>query len=304
MKPAMIFYKIRTQRSYLLKSYLQDLAAMALFAGVLLALGHQINLDLGPVAKGLLAVLGIINGLVVSSLLHNTSHGNIKNKVLNRLVGEYCGYWVLYGYRNFTMIHMLHHQHSDTELDPVNPGGMSFLVFLSAPMRYMIKRAQKFLFMTHGHHPDYQRIMQTQVAVFHFNLLLRALCWYLLLGPTLFTFFFLPAFFAIVFVFAHINYVCHRDDQGEIEIVNIDHNLYYKVVNFFTMGGYYHLNHHLNMKAFNPKYVSLRGREKELLQRESSVVELGDYFNLKGIWGHRNSRVGQLTTKTSTIHQT
>jgi fatty-acid desaturase len=150
--------------------------------------------------------------------LHNTSHGNIPNKLLNGIIGEWCGAWVSYGYTNFVMIHMLHHQFSDEELDPVNPKGMNFLLFLSAPMRYMIKTTKQYLFMVHQAVPHYAQIMQAQTAVFHMNLILRVSFWYLLLGQDLFVWFYLPT--------------------------------------LLTFGGYFHKNHHQKLSSFNPSLMN------------------------------------------------
>lgn len=292
MEPSKIYYRLRKERSYLLKSYLMDFMLMGLFMLTLHILNWMPSLELSHWQIALTLTLAVINGLVISSLLHNTSHANVRGKLLNRLVGEYCGYWVLYGFSNFTMIHMLHHQHSDDELDPVNPNGMTFFVFLTAPMRYMIKRAKLFLYKTHGHHSDYAHIMKAQSLVFHLNLALRAACWFMLLGQTLFTFFFLPSFLTIVCIFAHINYVCHRDQEdGSVEIVNINHNLYYKVANFFTMGGYYHRNHHTNMKAFNPMNVDSAQSEigRYIPAKNVQEISIRQYLDIDNVWGERES---------------
>jgi fatty acid desaturase len=199
----------------------------------------------------------IINGLVIASMLHNAAHSNFPTKLLNRVVGEYCGYWVLYGFTNFSLVHLLHHKYSDSSLDPVNPKGMSFFVFLTAPMRYMIKTTKKYLVLRHGHHADYKHVMKIQVALFHLNLALRLSLWYLILGKSLFLSVYLPGVVSIITVFAHINYVCHQQQGEEVFVMNLNHNLYYKIANFFTMGGYYHRNHHHNMKAFNPMFLNV-----------------------------------------------
>lgn len=229
---------------------------MTLIIYLLIHFGWIVNAKLSSRSMLLVVLLAIINGFAVSSLLHNASHSNVKGKLFNRVVGEYCGYWVLYGFSNFCLVHILHHKFSDEELDPVSPKGMSFIVFLSAPMRYMIKAARKYLFKVHGKSANYNRIMIAQTLIFHVNLILRLTIWYLLLGKTFFFSFYLPGFLTIVSIFAHINYVCHQqNEKGTVDILNIDHNIYYKITNFFTMGGYYHKNHHLSMTTFNPKYL-------------------------------------------------
>lgn len=253
MVPYKIFKNIKTDHLYLLKHYLKDMLLISAYLVMLVKLSiTPISIDLS--AGLIVTIIAIINGMVTASLLHNCAHNNIPGNLLNRIVGEYCGYWVLYGFSNFTLVHTLHHCYSDQELDPVNPKGMSFLVFLSAPMRYMIRTTKVFLRMKHGHHKNYEKILTLQTIIFNINLALRITVWYILLGPSLFVFFFIPSFITIVTVFAHINYVCHQQEGEEVIVLNLDHNLYYKVANFFTMGGYYHKNHHTNLKLFNPKY--------------------------------------------------
>lgn len=267
--PGQIFKKINQDRNYLKNLYLMDSLLMISLI-VLLNIFQLPNLELNSIQMIALILPAIANGLFIASLLHNTAHGNIKNKVLNRIVGEYCGYWVLYGFSNFTLVHILHHKYSDSDLDPVNPQGMSFIVFLTAPMRYMISTTKKYLFQKHGHHKDYKSTMNIQVFLFHLNLVLRLSIWYLILGKSLFLAIYVPGVLAIIGVFAHINYICHQKVGEEVIVLNLNHNLYYKIANFFTMGGYFHKNHHLNMKAFNPmnlkilqRGMSFKGRPPE-----------------------------------------
>lgn len=267
MNPTAIFTKINKDKLYLLKLYSVDFLITGLLA-LIFALSNPLS-TLFPksITQGLVAIpFAIIWGLVLSSLLHNSSHDNIKFSVLNRVVGIFAGAWVLYGLSNFVMIHTLHHKYSDQDLDPVNPMGMSFLVFLSAPMRYMIKTAKKYLFQVHGNKENYTMIMNAQSIIFHANLILKLAMWYLLFGKILFVTFFLVSLLTNYFIFAHINYICHRVDvNGSVEVVNLDHNLYYKIANLFTMGGYYHKNHHLNLRIFNPKNLKSQRAQKPLI---------------------------------------
>lgn len=257
MGSSQIFYKFRKDRFALLRFYLVEFLLMSFLMISLLSMGI---LGTNPTEmSGLIFVApGIVCGLVLASLLHNTAHGNIKNKYLNRVVGEICGYWVLYGFQNFVLIHMLHHKFSDEEFDPVNPKGMNFFVFLTAPMRYMIRATKKYLFSIHGKHADYQNVMRSQSVVFNINLILRLSLWFIILGPKLFVFFYLPGIMATIGIFAHINYNCHEENpkDGTVEIVNLNHNLYYKIANTLTFGGYFHKNHHLNPRLFDPRSLS------------------------------------------------
>lgn len=289
MKSSTIYHRIKADKFFLLNIYLKDMSVMLMMIAGLCYFNFGLQLNLSLNASLIVIVFAVMNGLVVSSFLHNTSHGNVGGKIVNRLVGEYCGYWVLYGFSNFVLVHMLHHQFSDKDMDPVNPKGMSFFVFLTAPMRYMIKTTKEFLFHIHGDKKNYQSIMNAQTIVFHLNLLLRLVIWFLLLGKTMFFCFYIPGFLTIVTIFAHINYVCHRDrEDGTVEVVNLNHNLYFKVANFFTIGGYFHKNHHLNMKAFDPRQVHKK-RNNPLSTIEKKIRHQGffitRYLGINNVWG-------------------
>lgn len=309
MKSTQIFQKIKSDEFYLLNSYTLN---MVMLVAVIIALKvfHMTpSYSLGGYTW-IFIVLGVIHGLICASFLHNTAHNNIKNIWLNRLVGEYSGFNALYGYSNFVMIHILHHQHSDEELDPVNPKGMDFLTFLSAPMRYIIKSTKIFLFQTHGHKPHYQKIMQLQTFVFNANLILRAYVLYLFLGKGLFFSFYIPSFLGLVAIFAHINYACHRNAEDDsVEIVNLNHNLYYKIANFITIGGYFHKNHHLNMNLFDPRKLNTQRSKAPLfsvpqnpLYRKDPNVSYGGsflakYFTINDVWGEATkNRIPQRVT--------
>jgi fatty acid desaturase len=245
-----------------------------------------------------LIVLAIPFGWIVASFLHNTGHGNIKNNYLNKLIGEFCGNFVGYGFNNFILVHTLHHQYSDHQFDPVNPKGMTFLKFVLAPIKYMIVHTKQYLRFKHGHHKNYEKILFSQSIVFYINLILRQIIWLYVFGSKLYLLFYLPALFSNILILAHINYVCHRDfDDGSVEIFNLDHNLYYKVANFITMGGYYHKSHHLSLNYFDPRNYkgkrlfkplrTVQGNQitlNNLNKIEKNNNSLRNYFNLNNIW--------------------
>lgn len=251
MTSTQTYLKIKRDPKYLLRIYAIEMVVFAILVTLLLFNRHLSAINL---STGLMVMpVAVIFGFMIASFIHNASHGNVGNKLVNRMVGEFCGTWVLYGFTNFILVHLLHHQYSDEELDPVNPHGMSFLKFVSAPMRYMIVVAKKYLFLQHGKTQNYALIMNSQTVIFHLNLMLKLAFWFLLFGKTLFFFFYVPAFISNVAILAHINYVCHRDlEDGTVEMVNLNHNLYYKVANFITFGGYFHKSHHMKLNVFNP----------------------------------------------------
>lgn len=283
MTSSKTFNQIKKDKTFLLKSYLGDFLLTSSLIGSMLMFKKSEAFSIS-LTHMMLLPFAIIFGFMIASFLHNTCHQNVPTTKLNRIVGEFCGVWVLYGFSNFIMIHFLHHQNSDEDLDPVNPNGMTFLVFLSAPMRYMIKAAKKWLRLQHGHHENYESIMSAQIFLFHANLILKIAFWYVVFGPTLFLAFYVPSLLANYGILAHINFVCHRDlENGEVEIVNLNHNLYYKFANLVTFGGYFHKNHHLKMTMFNPMklapndigFTIKHGYEGSYISR---------YFNINQIW--------------------
>lgn len=269
MSNAVIFNRIKKDHLFLLKSYAFELSLMLLLITVLFNYPLlNLSLDIHSFA---LIIPGICFGLITAGFLHNTAHNNIRNSFLNRLVGEFCGWWVLYGYKNFVMIHYLHHIYADEEHDPVNPEGMSFIVFLSAPMRYMIRKTKNWLFEVHGNSDEYKFVMNLQTVIFHLLLVSRLTFWYLLLGKEMFLFFYLPGYISNITIFAHINYICHQEkEDGTIEVMNLNHNLYYRFANVMTSGGYFHKNHHINPRLFNPK--RLKSSEIQVSPESHSLV--------------------------------
>ncbi|MES2525784.1 MAG: fatty acid desaturase [Bdellovibrionota bacterium] len=293
MNPVKTFLRIQKDPAYLLKNYLLDLF-MTLTLIVVLKNILSSSWDLSSAQMIFLTPFAMIWGCLIASFLHNASHANVGGNLLNRMVGEFCGAWVLYGYSNFIMIHHLHHRYSDEKHDPVHPGEMNFLVFLSAPMRYMIVATKGWLRERHGHEEKYETLMEAQTVIFHINLVLKIVLWHTVFGTDLFLAFYVPALLANYGILAHINYVCHRENEdGSVEIVNLNHNLYYRFANFITFGGYYHKNHHLRLNVFNPmKMESARAEERLFtigpqrlpyrIYKTDNVLK--NYFDLQ-VWG-------------------
>jgi fatty acid desaturase len=295
MNPAKIFLNCSKNQYYLLKEYSKDF--IVLMFGFLFLIKFHIHLIPSFQLLFIIFLMAIPFGWMVASFLHNTGHANIKNKFLNKIIGEFCGHFVGYGFSNFILVHTLHHKFSDNRFDPVSPEGMSFLKFLLAPTRYMITHTKDYLIDRHGKNDNYEKILSTQSVIFYMNLVLRQICWFMLLGPALYIAFYLPAVLSNILILAHINYVCHRDnDDGSVEIFNLNHNLYYKIANAITFGGYYHKSHHLHLSLFDPRdYAGLK-LERALItvqphrevtkKRVASNNSLLNYFNLDGVWGN------------------
>ncbi|MFT6068002.1 MAG: fatty acid desaturase [Bacteriovoracaceae bacterium] len=300
MKPAEVFKQMKRDPYFLLKDYSLDM----LFLGTLVYSLYFFKTNLEFIFHPLLIlalIVAIPFGWLVAAFLHKAGHENVTKGPVNKIIGEFVGHFVGYGFHNFILVHTLHHLYSDHKYDPVSPRGMSFTRYLLSPNKYMIKNTKEFLRDTHKNIESYETILTLQSFVFHTNMILRLAAWFMIFGPALFLFFYLPAVISNIAILAHINYVCHRDlDDGSVEVFNMNHNAYYKLANFVTMGGYFHKNHHQNLSLFDPR--KLNNEKERLLTLKASTngplskVEikpdnssLRKYFNLDRVWEEKGS---------------
>jgi fatty acid desaturase len=209
-----------------------------------------------------------------SSLLHNCAHGNVGSKLLNRMVGEICGSIMLYGFEGFRLGHLFHHKHPDNpKYDPHPPHGLKFHEFLISPIKATLVVIENAYYETFGITEQSSRNIALQKIFFNLTIAARIVFWVALLGPKWFFLFYVPMYFANIFVFAHINYATHVHRQdGYSEIINLDGNIYYRFVNFVSFGGYYHKNHHLSPKSFDPSRVSV-AYKKPLLTHQMTTFQ-------------------------------
>jgi fatty acid desaturase len=231
------------------------MVVMTTIAFLMKDIAHDgLNLSLSHLA---LLPFAFIFGLQVPVALHNAVHFNIKPRILNEIVGEVCGFFVLFGMAPFRISHVLHHANADDhDLDPHPPMGKSFFYFLSTTQMNSIRVIANQYFSIHQRNRKTISIMALQMPVYYIGLAARAFIWWKLLGPTFFVAFFIPAYITNLVVFAHINWATHQTlSSGEVVIVNLNHNLYYKAVNFLGAGAYYHLNHHLKPGLYNPSIM-------------------------------------------------
>ncbi len=246
----------RNDRFYLLK-YLS--AHLALISLVVFFQWKNLNLDdfltFHPTWYHLLLLIpGLIIGVQIPVLIHNCVHKNLRPKMANTIFGELAGFYVLLSLAAFELNHVMHHSHSDTDLDPHNPHKKNFFSFFLANNfgggHVVYEMFKKY----HGESLFNKYLFGFSMFLHFLNVPLRVAAWLFLLGPTLFVTFFVPSYLFHMFVFSHINYVTHETkDDGTVELYNLDSNLYYKFVNFFGSGVYYHKNHHLFPSRYNPQ---------------------------------------------------
>lgn len=255
------FAEFRKNPYFFLKYFsMQMIVMIVLSLVVVLTLG--LSLDFVPHLKSyhlLMLPFAFCFGIQVPVMLHNVVHHNIKPKWLNEIIGELCGFFVLFGMAPFRISHVLHHAYPDDhEKDPHAPQGRNFLHFLSITQLNSIKTIANKYYEFHGRSFKTYSIMGVQMACYYVGLVLRAYIWFKVLGPTLFVAFYIPAYLTNVIVFAHINFATHKTlPTGEVEIVNLNHNLYYKMVNFIGSGAYFHKNHHTNPNLYNPSLLKV-----------------------------------------------
>lgn len=208
-----------------------------------------------------LLVLGSYIGVWSNVLIHNASHNMIKPKLLNRFVGELAGLQVLSGFPGFAVLHMEHHVHSDdVELDPhPNLPGQSFWQYIDGTRSRLRKTFARMYQKSWGHDPQYVSSWKKVRFLLPLNRTLRAALLLLVLGPWGFTLGFITSHIVTQLAFAVINYYSHfRLPDGTVEIRNLDHNWTFRLLNRGFSGAFYHRNHHLNPKLFNP--MKLRNR--------------------------------------------
>ncbi|MBY0412830.1 MAG: fatty acid desaturase [Bdellovibrionales bacterium] len=198
--------------------------------------------------------LGLIIGVKVPVLMHNCVHRNLRPPILNFIAGELAGVYILMGLAAFELNHIMHHSHSDTELDPHNPHRKNFLGFLFANNFGGTKPVLTKYLRFHGDTKTNRSLFSLIIFMHFISVPMRIAFWFMLLGPTFFVTVFIPSYLFHMFVFAHINFITHETkDDGSVEVYNMNSNLYYKLVNYFGSGVYFHKNHHMNPGHYNPR---------------------------------------------------
>nr|BDT28512.1 fatty acid desaturase [Bacteriovorax sp. HI3] len=248
--------KFRKDKYYLIKYF----SVQFIVTAIILYIQYQLtdikalsNLPMNPWHLALLPI-GLIIGVQVPVLMHNCVHRNLRPPLLNTIMGEIAGVYILLGLAAFELNHTMHHAHADTDMDPHNPHKKNFFKFLLANnfggTEVVLAKYLKYHGDTRTNHALFKLI-----CFMHFLAVpMRLAFWFMLLGPSLFVLFFIPSYAFHMFVFAHINYITHETmDDGDVKIYNMDNNLYYRLVNFFGSGVYYHKNHHHNPGHYNPK---------------------------------------------------
>lgn len=226
---------------------------------------HQTN----PLIVFLLVLFGTYWGGMMVILMHNTGHEIIKNKILNRILGEISSVFNTVGFINFVYIHFEHHVHSDQEEDPHhNMSGLNFLDYMASMGRNIGKKFQVYLPEKVCRTKNQYRVLVLCVLL---NKLLLLHLMILLLGEQGFSYFSVPCILGSQFLFAYINYYTHPNDvHGRATIIDLDRTWLDKGINRLFYGVLYHKTHHRHPKIANPmKYAC----QKDSISLETTVFE-------------------------------
>jgi len=248
----------RSDRNFFLKYFVaQMLIAVGLAALIVAVRGVHFELTHFDPRVLWALPLAFAIGVKAPVMLHNAVHENYKPRWANDLLGELLGFFVLFGLAPFRISHILHHSFADTKQDPHPPDGKSFAHFLLTTQLNSIRVIRRKFLDYHGESLATHSILATEMAAYYVGVAGRIVAIGILLGPTFALGFYLPAWLTNLVVFAHINFATHVEtDDGETELLNLDGNVYYRLVNFLGDGAYYHANHHRWPKRINPKYAA------------------------------------------------
>ncbi len=187
-----------------------------------------------------------------TSLLHNAAHANFKPRWLNRVIGEAFGLLQLVGFPDWVVVHIIHHAHpDDPERDPHPPRDQSFKNFLLGMRASILRVLLNEYFRLHGQSPKTKRAVIGLAVGSKIEQLAKVTFIYAVAGPQVFAFFFAPSIALKMIHYAWFNYATHLPEKSSTEIVNRSEGVY-RLVNFVSFGLYFHRNHHLNAKLFNP----------------------------------------------------
>ncbi len=202
--------------------------------------------------------LGMYLGVLSAVWIHNASHNSAGPRWLNAIVGEACGTHQLHGLMGWKIAHLIHHKYPDNpEFDPHPPGEMGFWPYMLGMRGGLFKCLHNAYVRQFGDSPRFRRITRIKNALGLMATFARIAFWVLLLGPTLFLFLYVPSYVANYLFFSHLNYASHRPSADGAEILNLNHNLYYRIMNRLFSGMYFHKNHHLNPSYANPMRIPL-----------------------------------------------
>ena len=226
--------------------------------GVLFAVGATFatQSSMSPLLAMTWFALSIPWALFATAILHNAAHGNIKPRWLCRAVGELFGLLQLVGFPDWVVIHVIHHAHpDDPERDPHPPLGQAFWPFMLGMRASILKVLLKEYLGLWGQTPASKKQLTRLMIASKIEQVAKITFCLLLMGPQMFAWFFAPSIVLKMVHYAWFNWATHVQDGKDVVIINRTRALY-KIANVFSIGLYYHQNHHKNPKLFHPGRMS------------------------------------------------
>lgn len=224
-------------------------AGVALAAAAALVTGGALS----TAACVALVAFSVPWALLATGILHNAAHGNFRPRWLCRTIGEVFGLLQLVGFPDWVVIHVIHHANpDDPEKDPHPPVGLSYWKFLLGMRASILKVLLKEYLGLWGPTPESKKQLTRLMYASKVEQVAKVTFCLLVFGPQVFAFLFAPSILLKMMHYAWFNWSTHvLGADGRIEIVNKTDSIY-KVANVFSLGLYYHRNHHKNPKLFHP----------------------------------------------------
>jgi fatty acid desaturase len=219
----------------------------------------------------LLAAFPIVLYLTIMAHVfsHCASHGafgrSTAGKVVNRIVGEICGAYVLTKFASWEIVHRRHHRYSDdAERDP-HPAERGYWSYALNTLINVEKQLQQEYFDCHGDTPERRRYEKFRSVYSFVSGVALALFIEQLAGLPIFVELIVPTWILAGLYVIHFNWVGHNAHtrDGAIEPTNLDHGWFW-IGNRIFFGIYFHGNHHRMAMVFNPMNVPARASEREV----------------------------------------
>lgn len=218
--------------------------------------------------------LGVYLGGMSAVFIHNATHGSFQPAWLNWWAGQLAGLHQLWGFMGWKLIHLIHHQYSDDhDMDPHPPKGRSFWQFTRVMFLHSSAKVSERYREHWGNSRRTYWLHKGVLVTFLGMTVCNLAFWFLLLGPSMFLCFYVPSYIVNHLLFADINYTAHpANEEGVTAAANLNHNLYFKLANFFWCGIYFHGNHHRKPLLFNPRKMQERQPRRERLPDEAEAA--------------------------------
>lgn len=203
--------------------------------------------------------LTIMAHVFVHCASHQAWGRGTAGKVLNRVVGELCGAWVLTKFASWEIVHRRHHRYSDDPARDPHPAERGYWSYAKNTLGNVEKQLQQEYFDVHGDTPERRRYEKFRSVYSFVSGLCLVFFWEQLFGLPLFVELVLPSWLLAGLFVIHFNWVGHNahDPSKKIEPADLDHGWFW-IGNRIFFGIYFHGSHHRMAMVFNPMNVPSR----------------------------------------------